>query len=127
MGGVVAFTYGMGLFCWTYLVPVFIQTALSFPPSEAGAVLLLAGLVLALTIPRCARGVRCADRPGPTGLAGRDPYMCANYVPVTDLERMKLFFTVMRGDPVPEETWPGCAAPFVRQPREQTEGMVASC
>jgi putative SOS response-associated peptidase YedK len=48
--------------------------------------------------------------------------MCANYVPVTDLERMKLFFAVMRGDPVPEETWPGYAAPFVRQSREQAMG-----
>ena len=50
--------------------------------------------------------------------------MCANYVPVTDLERMKLFFAVMRGNPVPEETWPGYAAPFVRQSREQAEGGV---
>jgi putative SOS response-associated peptidase YedK len=44
--------------------------------------------------------------------------MCANYVPVTDLERMKLFFAVVRSDPVPPETWPGYAAPFVRQARE---------
>lgn len=51
MGGLVAFTYGMGLFGSTYLVPVFMQTALGFPPSEAGAVLLPAGLVLAATIP----------------------------------------------------------------------------
>jgi putative SOS response-associated peptidase YedK len=44
--------------------------------------------------------------------------MCANYTPVTDLERMKLFFAVIRGDPVPPETWPGYAAPFVRQARD---------
>jgi putative SOS response-associated peptidase YedK len=44
--------------------------------------------------------------------------MCANYVPVTDLERMKLFFAVIRGDPFPPEAWPGYAAPFVRQSRE---------
>jgi putative SOS response-associated peptidase YedK len=44
--------------------------------------------------------------------------MCANYTPVTDLERMKLFFAVVRGEPVPPETWPGYAAPFVRQARE---------
>ncbi len=44
--------------------------------------------------------------------------MCANYTPVTDFERMKLFFAVMRGDPVPEETWPGYGAPFVRQARD---------
>lgn len=59
MGSVVAFTYGMGLFGSTYLVPVFMQTALSFPPSEAGAVLLPAGLVLAVTIPLAGR---LADR-----------------------------------------------------------------
>jgi putative SOS response-associated peptidase YedK len=43
--------------------------------------------------------------------------MCANYTPVTDLERMKLFFAVVRGDAIPAETWPGYAAPFVRQAR----------
>jgi EmrB/QacA subfamily drug resistance transporter len=62
MGGVVAFTYGMGLFGSTYLVPVFMQTALSFPPSEAGAVLLPAGVVLAVTIPLAGR---LADRVPP--------------------------------------------------------------
>jgi predicted MFS family arabinose efflux permease len=59
---VVSFTYGMGLFGSTYLVPVFMQSALSFPPSEAGAVLLPAGLVLALTIPLAGR---LADRVPP--------------------------------------------------------------
>jgi putative SOS response-associated peptidase YedK len=44
--------------------------------------------------------------------------MCANYTPVTDLERMKLFFAVVRDDPIPPETWPGYAAPFVRQRRD---------
>ena len=48
--------------------------------------------------------------------------MCANYVPVTDPERMKLFFAVVRDDPVSDETWPGYAAPFVRQSREAAEG-----
>ena len=51
--------------------------------------------------------------------------MCANSVPVTDLERMKLFFAVMRGDPLPVETWPVQAAPFVRQSREQAEGRLS--
>ena len=59
MGGVVAFIYGMGLFGSTYLVPVFMQAALHFPPSQAGAALMPAGLVLALTIPI---GGRLADR-----------------------------------------------------------------
>ena len=59
MGGLVAFIYGMGLFGSTYLVPVFMQEALHLPPSQAGAVLLPAGLVLAVTIPLAGR---LADR-----------------------------------------------------------------
>lgn len=59
MGGCVAFIYGMALFGSTYLVPVFMQVALALPPSQAGAVLLPAGLVLALTIPVAGR---LADR-----------------------------------------------------------------
>ena len=55
MGGLVAFIYGMALFGSTYLVPVFMQEALHLPPSQAGAVLLPAGLVLALTIPIAGR------------------------------------------------------------------------
>jgi EmrB/QacA subfamily drug resistance transporter len=49
-GGCVAFIYGAALFGSTYLVPVFMQIALGLPPSQAGAVLLPAGLVLAGTI-----------------------------------------------------------------------------
>jgi EmrB/QacA subfamily drug resistance transporter len=55
MGGVVAFIYGMALFGSTYLVPVFMQIGLSLPPSQAGAALLPAGLVLAVTIPFAGR------------------------------------------------------------------------
>jgi EmrB/QacA subfamily drug resistance transporter len=55
MGGVVAFTYGMALFGSTYLVPVFMQIGLKLPPSQAGVVLLPAGLVLAVTIPLAGR------------------------------------------------------------------------
>lgn len=65
MGSVVAFVYGMGLFGSTYLVPVFMQTALHFPPSEAGIALMPAGLVLAATIPA---GGRLADRFPPRAL-----------------------------------------------------------
>jgi EmrB/QacA subfamily drug resistance transporter len=65
MGGVVAFIYGMGLFGSTYLVPVFMQSALHFPPSQAGAALMPAGLVLALTIPVAGR---LADRVPPHAL-----------------------------------------------------------
>jgi len=49
-GGCVAFIYGAALFGSTYLVPVFMQIALHLPPSQAGVVLLPAGIVLALTI-----------------------------------------------------------------------------
>jgi EmrB/QacA subfamily drug resistance transporter len=59
MGGTVAFIYGMALFGSTYLVPIFMQEALLLPPSQAGAVLLPAGLVLAVTIPIAGR---LADR-----------------------------------------------------------------
>ena len=59
MGGWVAFIYGMALFGSTYLVPVFMQLALKLPPSQAGAVLLPAGLVLAMVIPLAGR---LADR-----------------------------------------------------------------
>jgi len=54
-GAIVAFIYGAALFGSTYLVPVFMQIALGLPPSQAGAVLLPAGLVLALTIAGAAR------------------------------------------------------------------------
>ena len=59
MGGCVAFIYGMALFGSTYLVPVFMQEALHLPPSQAGAVLLPAGIVLARDDP----GRRPAGRP----------------------------------------------------------------
>ncbi|KNZ34210.1 MAG: major facilitator transporter [Methylibium sp. NZG] len=55
MGGRVAFIYGMALFGSTYLVPVFMQIALKLPPSQAGAVLLPAGLALAVVIPLAGR------------------------------------------------------------------------
>lgn len=59
MGACVAFIYGMALFGSTYLVPVFMQIGLKLPPSQAGAVLLPAGIVLAFMLPL---GGRLADR-----------------------------------------------------------------
>lgn len=50
MGALVAFIYGAGLFGSTYLLPVYMQMALNYSPSQAGLVLLPAGIVLALTI-----------------------------------------------------------------------------
>lgn len=55
MGALVAFIYGMGLFGSTYLLPIYLQMALAFPPSRAGMVLLPAGIVLAITIPLAGR------------------------------------------------------------------------
>ncbi|NMM38283.1 MAG: DHA2 family efflux MFS transporter permease subunit [Glaciimonas sp.] len=51
MGALVAFIYGMGLFGSTYLLPVYMQMALHYTPSQAGLILLPAGIVLAVIIP----------------------------------------------------------------------------
>lgn len=50
MGALVAFIYGAGLFGSTYLLPVYMQMALRYAPSQAGMILLPAGAVLAVTI-----------------------------------------------------------------------------
>jgi MFS transporter, DHA2 family, multidrug resistance protein len=50
MGALVAFIYGAGLFGSTYLVPIYMQMALHYAPSQAGLILLPAGGVLAVTI-----------------------------------------------------------------------------
>lgn len=50
MGALVAFIYGAGLFGSTYLLPVYMQMALHYAPSQAGLILLPAGIVLAFTI-----------------------------------------------------------------------------
>jgi len=62
LGAVVAFVYGAALFGSTYLLPVFMQVALTLPPSQAGAVLLPAGIVLAITIPLVGRMATPASR-----------------------------------------------------------------
>lgn len=42
--------------------------------------------------------------------------MCANYTPVTRLERLRAHFAAVGlGEPVPDETYPGYPAPFVRR------------
>jgi EmrB/QacA subfamily drug resistance transporter len=50
MGALVAFIYGAGLFGSTYLLPVYMQMALEYSPSQAGLILLPAGIVLAVTV-----------------------------------------------------------------------------
>jgi len=61
-GAIVAFIYGAALFGSTYLLPVFMQMALTLPPSQAGAVLLPAGIVLAVVIPIVGRSSTVANR-----------------------------------------------------------------
>jgi EmrB/QacA subfamily drug resistance transporter len=56
---VVAVIYGAGLFGSTYLLPLFMQVALGLQASQVGAVLMPAGLALAVTIPLAGR---LADR-----------------------------------------------------------------
>jgi EmrB/QacA subfamily drug resistance transporter len=50
MGSIVAFIYGIALFGSTYLLPVYMQLGLGLSASHVGAILLPAGLVLAVTI-----------------------------------------------------------------------------
>ncbi|MEP6996202.1 MAG: DHA2 family efflux MFS transporter permease subunit [Betaproteobacteria bacterium] len=46
----VALAYGLGLFGTTYLIPVFVQDVAGYSPSRAGALLIIPGLGLAVTI-----------------------------------------------------------------------------
>jgi predicted MFS family arabinose efflux permease len=62
LGALVAFVYGAALVGSTYLLPVFMQVALSLPPSQAGAVLLPAGIALAITIPLVGRSSTPSSR-----------------------------------------------------------------
>jgi EmrB/QacA subfamily drug resistance transporter len=55
MGAIVAFVYGIGLFGTTYLLPIYLQSALDYSPSKSGFVLLPAGLALAITMPVAGR------------------------------------------------------------------------
>ena len=59
MGATVQFIYGFSIFGSTYLLPVFLQMALGYSPSQAGLVMLPAGLALAVTMPFAGR---MADR-----------------------------------------------------------------
>ncbi len=62
MGAVVGVTYGFGLYASTYLIPVFLQSALGYDATYAGLALLPSGLVLAVAIPL---GGVLADRYSP--------------------------------------------------------------
>ncbi|ANQ85467.1 hypothetical protein dqs_2437 [Azoarcus olearius] len=51
MGTLVCFAYGFGLYASTYVIPVFLQSALGYPATDAGLALLPSGVALAVTIP----------------------------------------------------------------------------
>jgi DHA2 family multidrug resistance protein len=59
LGAVVSYAFGFGIFGSTYLLPVFLQLALGYSPSQAGLVMLPAGIALALSMPVAGR---MADR-----------------------------------------------------------------
>ena len=49
-GATVSLIYGMGIFGSTYLIPVWLQTALGYGPARAGLVMLPAGLTMAFAL-----------------------------------------------------------------------------
>ncbi|MBT6276476.1 MAG: DHA2 family efflux MFS transporter permease subunit, partial [Chromatiales bacterium] len=51
----IAFVFGSGLFATTYFIPVFVQTVLSYTPTQAGLLLAPAGLVLMIVMPLSGR------------------------------------------------------------------------
>jgi MFS transporter, DHA2 family, multidrug resistance protein len=55
MGTVVSFVYGFGLYASTYLIPVFLQNALSFKAGAAGMALLPSGIALVVMLPLAGR------------------------------------------------------------------------
>lgn len=62
MGTIVSFAYGFGLYASTYLIPVFLQNALSFTAGAAGMALLPSGIALVAMLPLAGR---LADRYSP--------------------------------------------------------------
>lgn len=55
MGTLVSFAYGFGLYASTYLIPVFLQNALSFKAGAAGMALLPSGIALVVMLPLAGR------------------------------------------------------------------------
>lgn len=62
MGTLVSFAYGFGLYASTYLIPVFLQNALSFKAGAAGMALLPSGIAMVIMLPLAGR---MADRYSP--------------------------------------------------------------
>jgi len=61
-GAIVAFVYGSALFARRTCCRCSLQMALALPPSQAGAVLLPAGIVLRVVIPLVGRAATPANR-----------------------------------------------------------------
>jgi predicted MFS family arabinose efflux permease len=55
MGSVVSFTYGFGLYGSTYLIPVFLQSAMGYSATAAGNALIPSGIALVLSTPLAGR------------------------------------------------------------------------
>lgn len=55
LGTIVSFSYGFGLYASTYLIPVFLQNALSYSASASGMALLPSGIALVLMLPLAGR------------------------------------------------------------------------
>ncbi len=55
MGTVVSFSYGFGLYASTYLIPVFLQNALSYSAGAAGIALVPSGIALVVMLPLAGR------------------------------------------------------------------------
>ena len=66
MGSVVSFTYGFGLYGSTYLIPVFLQSALGYTATAAGNALIPGGIALMLSTPLAGR---LTDRYPPKAVA----------------------------------------------------------
>ena len=93
VGSAVAFAHGFAIFGSTYLVPVFLQTALGYTPSQAGVALLPAGLALAIIMPL---GGRLADRwpPAPLVSAGL-LVVAASFVLTGSVEKTTAYAVVL--------------------------------
>ncbi|HZX30683.1 MAG TPA: DHA2 family efflux MFS transporter permease subunit [Rhodocyclaceae bacterium] len=65
MGTLVFLAYGFGLYASTYIIPVFLQSALGFSATSAGLALLPSGIALAVSIPIAGR---LTDRHSPRGV-----------------------------------------------------------
>jgi DHA2 family multidrug resistance protein len=93
VGAAVAFAHGFAIFGSTYLVPVFLQTALGYTPSQAGMALLPAGLALALVMPL---GGRLADRHPPAPLVtGGLLAVAASFVLTGSVEKTTAYALVL--------------------------------